>query len=518
VKDSNWGTARGAFELVRPGSLTFPPNNYFGLSSDAWDPSDFFTPQRGMTSPWNDGTAAKVAVRAIGNRGTPMRAYFDVRGPGVLVDTYTLANSPPPTLTLGAAGTISFPVMNTGEQTETFNFTVTGLPAGWTATTDTKTLTAGATATANVQVTPPLTEATGLYNLTAVGTNSADASVSTSSGFTVKVVQRPTTIVYNGDLTADYHDPAQLTATLTDTLTGAPLATKPVQFALGTQTASASTDAAGIASATVVPTQVPGTVTVRAMFAGDATYLGSSDEHSFTITREETTTTYTGPLVILQGAAGVTLSAKLLEDGTTPPVPAGQTLALSLGGQGCTATVDTSGNASCTLIFSGPLGPEPLSAVFGGDSYYLPSADTSKSAIVFALPARGVFILGDRTASSAGASTVNWWGAQWSARNSLSGGGAPAAFKGFADAATGLPTSTPPGGCSGTWTTAPGDSSIPVATVRSYMGVLVAARATQARSTISGTYAKIVVVKTDAGYAANPGHDGTGTIVATYCP
>jgi len=25
----------------------------------------------------------------------------------------------------------------------------------------------------------------------------------------------------------------------------------------------------------------------------------------------------------------------------------------------------------------------------------------------------------------------------------------------------------------------------------------------------------IVIVKTDAGYAGNPGHDGTGTVVAT---
>ena len=226
VQDNQWGTARGAFELIRPGGGT-TSNNYNGSTADAWDAGDPATPQRSMTSPWGDGTAAKVAVRAVGNAGGVMRTYFDVRGPGVLVDTYALANSPS-NLTLGAAGTVSFPVMNTGEATETFNFTITGLPSGWTATTSTQTLAAGAASTANVQVTPPVTAATGLYPVSAIGTNSADPSVTTNSSFTVNVVQRPTTIVYTGDLTANYHDPAQLSAILTDTLTGAPLAGKNV--------------------------------------------------------------------------------------------------------------------------------------------------------------------------------------------------------------------------------------------------------------------------------------------------
>jgi hypothetical protein len=35
--------------------------------------------------------------------------------------------------------------------------------------------------------------------------------------------------------------------------------------------------------------------------------------------------------------------------------------------------------------------------------------------------------------------------------------------------------------------------------------------------TISGDDKSIVVVKTDPGYAPNPGHPGTGTIVAEFC-
>jgi hypothetical protein len=50
------------------------------------------------------------------------------------------------------------------------------------------------------------------------------------------------------------------------------------------------------------------------------------------------------------------------------------------------------------------------------------------------------------------------------------------------------------------------------------MGVLVTDSATKSGSTIGGHWARIVVVKVDPGYSPNPGHPGTGTIVATFCP
>ena len=53
--------------------------------------------------------------------------------------------------------------------------------------------------------------------------------------------------------------------------------------------------------------------------------------------------------------------------------------------------------------------------------------------------------------------------------------------------------------------------------IPSYMGVLVPSAITGSGSTISGNTVKIVVVKTDPGYSTSPGHNGTGTYVATYC-
>jgi hypothetical protein len=49
------------------------------------------------------------------------------------------------------------------------------------------------------------------------------------------------------------------------------------------------------------------------------------------------------------------------------------------------------------------------------------------------------------------------------------------------------------------------------------MGVAVSSSILKNGSVISGNIISIVVVVTDPGYAPNPGHPGTGTIIATYC-
>ena len=49
------------------------------------------------------------------------------------------------------------------------------------------------------------------------------------------------------------------------------------------------------------------------------------------------------------------------------------------------------------------------------------------------------------------------------------------------------------------------------------MGVVVSTRVSMSGSTISGDVSRIIVVTPNAGYEPNPGHPGTGTVVATYC-
>lgn len=96
---------------------------YGGSSKDAWDPSDPSTPPRAMDArPWQDGTASRLAVRAIPRQSESMRVFFDVRGPGVLIDSYRFQAPDRLNLNAGETTTAEFPVRNTGETLETFLF------------------------------------------------------------------------------------------------------------------------------------------------------------------------------------------------------------------------------------------------------------------------------------------------------------------------------------------------------------------------------------------------------------
>ena len=372
-----------------------------------------------------------------------------------------------------------------------------------------------------------LDQVPGSYNLNASFTgNAAYNPASGSAAFTI--TREDTTSTYTGPAEKDYHDAFTASGTLLDADSSAPIMGRTLSFTLGaSDSCSAATGGAGSASCSITPSQVPAVYNMVTAFAGDTYYEPSSDTDSFTITKEETVTTYNGPTVILQGASGVTLSAQLLEGGpadtdgdgsTAPPVPSGQTVKLSLGSQSCNGVANASGIATCTLTFNGALGSQPLKAEFAGDAYYLPSSDTSKTAIVFAFPSRGAFTLGDATVAGAPPSTtLTWWSDDWWQRNTLTGGTAPLAFKGFAGTVTALPTTSPANVCGTTFTTRGGNSPPPTSGVPSYMGVLVASSVQKNGSTVSGTWAKIVVVRTDPGYDPSPGHPGTGTIVATFC-
>jgi hypothetical protein len=225
-----------------------------------------------------------------------------------------------------------------------------------------------------------------------------------------------------------------------------------------------------------------------------------------------TTISYDGPTVIAQGQSA-TVSARLTDGGFASV--SGATVQITLGSgtesQSCTGTTDAYGRATCAIgPVTVPVGPQTITAEFAGDAFYGPSSDTA-AATVFAFG--GNFVLGDRTADSASTSgaTVEFWGPDWSKENSLTAGGAPPSFKGFADAVDQVTT------CGGAWTTRPGNSSNPPAAVPAYMAVLVSGAITKSGPVISGDVKSIVVVKTDPGYGPAPGHRGTGRVVAVVC-
>ena len=339
-------------------------------------------------------------------------------------------------------------------------------------------------------------------------------------------VKVPTKVTYAGAVSGHYHDALELRARL-QTVSNVDLAGKTLEFSLaGTEACTGVTDVAGYASCTVTPGEAAGSYTITAAFtdATDPVYATSSTSVSFSVSQEETTLAYTGPTLILAGSGGATLRAHMVEDGgndsdadggSPAPVPA-ETVTLSVGSQSCTGPTDVSGDVACTIpSVAVPLGPETVGASFAGDGYYQAASD-STSAIVFAFPSRGAFVLGAGTVATAGSSTVTWWSDSWSKLNALGSGNAPAAFKGFAGA-VGLPTGSPTTMCTNPWSTTGGNSPPPVSGVPSYMGVLVSGSISKSGSTVSGNGLHIVVVKTDPGYGPEPSLPGTGTIVGTFC-
>jgi len=118
--------------------------------------------------------------------------------------------------------------------------------------------------------------------------------------------------------------------------------------------------------------------------------------------------------------------------------------------------------------------------------------------------ATGMFVIGNGNAI-VGAS-VTFWGAQWRKLNSVGNGEAPPAFKGYA-------LNVVPH-CGG-FTTDPGNSPPPPdGPLPTFVKVLVTDGVSKSGQTISGSVTDIAVVQIDPGYDANPGHAGTGTVVA----
>lgn len=195
-----------------------------------------------------------------------------------------------------------------------------------------------------------------------------------------------TRLAYSGPTQAPYHAPFTASARLTaspepGTEPSDPVRDAPVTFTLGigggSQTCTGITNQSGVASCVLTAAQRPGQTTLAVRYAGDG-YSPSKFMVPFTITRQETAVTYTGPKRIANGTSAH-LSGVLTEK-NGPPV-SGRPLTLALGAeesrQACTGTTDSSGTARCTLqTVNQPLNESatvPATVTFDGDDYYLPS-------------------------------------------------------------------------------------------------------------------------------------------------
>jgi M6 family metalloprotease-like protein len=251
--EAELGPDEGFIALIRPDG------------GRAWDPSDLNTPQRTMERDWRDGTASNVAVRAIPAAGDSMRVFFDVRGPGVLVDALTAQGR---TMTVDVTPEeLNRPpvsVMNTGEETDSFRFFYETLPAGWGNVTHSQMLDPHEQVVSQAAIVPAAEAPIGVYQVTIVGRSNDDASITSQASLELNVVLDRTEIAYTGATNLPTGEPAGLSALVTnpDDAGAPPVAGADVTFQLagdgGTQTATSTTGANGVASADPIVTVPPG--------------------------------------------------------------------------------------------------------------------------------------------------------------------------------------------------------------------------------------------------------------------
>ena len=291
-----------------------------------------------------------------------------------------------------------------------------------------------------------------------------------------------------------------------------------------------TTDSNGQVSWTYTSNGSAGTDTIQACFNDAGTTKCATAEKTWIVSNADLSITKTGSAFVQSGGS-ITYNITVQNAGpanasnvmVNDPLPAGETLVSATPSQGtCSGTVTCSlgsissgGSATITIVanVTAPCGSTlDNTATVSGHQPDPNSSNNSSSASAFVfcvVAGGGNFVIGDNNAAVG--TSVTFWGAEWWKLNTLTGGAAPASFKGFAKSP---PTAT----CGTDWTTSPGNSAPPpLGPLPSFMGVIVASSISQSGSTISGNTVHMVIVRTNPGYAPNPGHAGTGTVVDQIC-
>ncbi|MBQ0984210.1 Ig-like domain repeat protein [Streptomyces sp. F63] len=223
-----------------------------------------------------------------------------------------------------------------------------------------------------------------------VGTYSAtadylgDGNFAPSSGSDSHRVDRAgtTLAVTTGPDPSVLGETVTFTATVTPTAPGAGTPAGTVVFLVdGRELAGTLTGG----TVTVTDSTLPvGTYTVTAVYAGDASFTGSTGTDTHTVTAADTTTTVTSspdPSVFGQP---VLVTAQVLPVTPTGLVPGGTvTFTVSGGGGTTTVPVDTGGAATFTL-HALPAGPHEITAVYSGDASFTGSTGTDTHTVTAA--------------------------------------------------------------------------------------------------------------------------------------
>jgi len=243
---------------------------------------------------------------------------------------------------------------------------------------------------------------------------------------------------------------------------------------------------------------------LAATYAAQGNFAASSATGNLHVNPAPTSTTLAVSAAPQLSGTAVTFTATVVATAPGTGIPNGVVTfkegATILG----TGTLNAAGVATFTTTTLSN-GPHTITAVYNGVNNYLTSTSHAVSKLIYSFATGGgTFVIGDKNAVLN--ASVNFWGAQWEKTNSLTGGASNASFKGFA-----VTPVVPMVGA--TFTAAPGNSAPSPASVPQYLGIIVTSKVTKSGSNITGSIVKLVIVKVDPGYAGDPGHAGTGTII-----
>ncbi len=208
----------------------------------------------------------------------------------------------------------------------------------------------------------------GAHGLAAIASDEA-GNVSASSQLINVLVRYQTTLAFNAEckVQGQYSDQVTLSATVSSTI-GA-VSGKTVLFKVGAQEVSATTDASGVATATLTLNQPASTCNLSATFAGDQTYRESSISSDFVIEKEDVLLTYVGD-TLASTVGSAMLKAQLVDADSGQPIE-GRQVGFTVGAQSVNAATDSTGLSSAMLVIAQPQGVYEANATFGGDDFYV---------------------------------------------------------------------------------------------------------------------------------------------------
>ncbi len=189
-----------------------------------------------------------------------------------------------------------------------------------------------------------------------------------------------------------YEGSTPLTGTLINTYTNQPVPNEPVTFTVngGAQSCTALTNAQGVASCPVTPTEPQGSYSLSGSFPGDTTSMPqlnpNSSSSTVTVTQAPTTFVYTGTTSVTNGQSATLSGVLTTSQPSAGTDVSGRTVTLTLGSgtsmQSCTAVTNASGAASCTITsVNQSTGTTGISASYGGDQFYSSSATSSTASV-----------------------------------------------------------------------------------------------------------------------------------------